>query len=237
MRGALAIFVKTPGLSPVKTRLAVGWGKTVAETFHLAAARAVAAVVLAASQAGDLQGYYAVAEADALHHRYWQDLPCIWQGNGGLGERMAHVYHTLLKGHDFVLLVGADIPQMTGRHLLSAADWLSSDGQARFALGPSADGGFWLLGGNCGIPKSVWTEVTYSRSDTGTQLHSRIQRIGAVKMLAQLRDIDEPEDLLALRDILLELTEPLREQQKLLSLLNKLPVIRQQSTRINDARH
>ncbi len=223
MTGALAVFVKTPGLSPVKTRLAVKWGTAAAETFHLASARAVAATVLAASKADDLQGYYAVAEVDAVHHRYWQGLPCVWQGEGGLGERMAHVYHTLLKIHDFVLLVGADIPQMTARQLLSAAAWLSSGEQARFAFGPSADGGFWLLGGNCGIPNSFWTEVTYSMPDTGAQFCNRIQRIGTIKRLAQLRDIDEPEDLTALRYTLLELTEPLREQQTLIRILNKLP--------------
>jgi glycosyltransferase A (GT-A) superfamily protein (DUF2064 family) len=42
------------------------------------------------------------------------------QGEGGLGERMAHIYNTLLKQHDFVLLVGADIPQMTVAELRDA---------------------------------------------------------------------------------------------------------------------
>ena len=39
MSGAIAVFVKTPGLSPVKTRLAAKLGKATAEAFHLASAQ------------------------------------------------------------------------------------------------------------------------------------------------------------------------------------------------------
>ncbi len=113
MSGAIAVFVKTPGLSPVKARLAATLGQKNAEAFHLAASRSVASVVQSLSQKTDIQSYYAVAEKSALTHSYWEDLPCLWQGEGGLGERMAHIYQTLLNTHDFVLLVGADIPQMT----------------------------------------------------------------------------------------------------------------------------
>jgi glycosyltransferase A (GT-A) superfamily protein (DUF2064 family) len=44
---ALAIFVKTPGLSPVKTRLAEGIGQARAEAFYRLAVDAVAEVALA----------------------------------------------------------------------------------------------------------------------------------------------------------------------------------------------
>ena len=83
MSGAIALFVKTPGLSPVKTRLAVKLGTDAAEAFHLASAQAVKAVATAASQLADIQCYYAVAEAQAVHHADWQDLPCLWQISSG----------------------------------------------------------------------------------------------------------------------------------------------------------
>lgn len=61
---AIAIFVKTPGLSPVKTRLAATLGKMVVEAFHLQAAHTVAAVLSQLAPAARV--YFAVAEAEAL---------------------------------------------------------------------------------------------------------------------------------------------------------------------------
>ncbi|NOR70576.1 MAG: DUF2064 domain-containing protein [Methylomarinum sp.] len=222
MSGAIAVFVKTPGLSPVKTRLAVKLGQENAEAFHLASSRSVSSVVQALSQLDDITSYYAVAEESALTHDYWQDLPCLWQGEGGLGERMAHIYQTLLAKHDFVILVGADIPQMTAIELLTASNWLPHNEQARLAFAPSVDGGFWLFGGNCKIPHTIWTGVSYSEADTGTQFFNKIEQVGDIKTLVSLRDVDEVEDLISLRDALLNLIDPVPEQQQLLSFLDTL---------------
>ncbi len=225
MSGAIAVFVKTPGISPVKTRLAVSLGQKTAESFHLASARAVAAVLQATGKLNDIHSYYAVAEQSALDHDcYWQEFSCLWQGEGGLGERMDHVYQTLLKDHDFVILVGADIPQMTTAELLSATTWLLHDEQARLVFGPSVDGGFWLIGGNCSIPQNIWTEVTYSVADTGAQFLNKIKSVGDIHSLSLLRDIDEPNDLVLLRRTLLELINPLPEQQQLLLFLDSLSI-------------
>lgn len=220
MSGAIAIFVKTPGLSPVKTRLAWRLGQDTAETFHLASAQVVAEAVKVACIEDNIHGYFAVAEQAALSHDYWQDLSCIWQGEGGLGERMAHIYQTLLVQHDFVILLGADIPQMTVACLSAASTWLQHGEQARLAYGPSDDGGFWLFGGNCNIPKAIWSNVTYSVEDTGTQFFNQIEPFGDIKTLAALRDVDEFEDLLSLRKTLVELTQPLKKQLELIHFLD-----------------
>ncbi len=223
MQGVIAIFVKTPGLSPVKTRLAKQLGREEAERFHLDSARAVVQAAQAVCNSANLQCLYAVAEPGAVQHGFWQDLPCLWQGEGGLGERMAHIYQALLDDHDFVLLVGADIPQMTPAQLLDASSWLDREEQARLVFGPSADGGFWLFGGNCSVPQEVWTDVTYSTSDTGIQFLNRIDGLGEIRTLPVLRDIDDMDDLLALQESLQKLTQPLPAQQDLLGFLKSLP--------------
>ncbi len=222
MSGAIAVFVKTPGLSPVKTRLAASLGRETAEAFHLAASRSVSSVAQALSQQADIQSYYAVAEDSVLNHSYWEDLPCVWQGEGGLGERMAHIYQTLSAEHDFVMLVGADIPQMTSDELFNAVTWLPHEEQARLVFGPSVDGGFWVFGGNCPVPQDLWTDVVYSEIDTGTQFLKKIEQLGEVKTLVALRDVDEASDLLPLRDALLNLPEPLPEQYELIRFLDEL---------------
>jgi rSAM/selenodomain-associated transferase 1 len=220
--GAIAIFVKTPGLSPVKTRLAFKIGQENAEVFHLASSRSVSAIVLALCELDDVQGYYAVAEEQAVSHHYWQDLPCVWQKEGGLGERMAHVYQALLVKHKFVILVGADIPQITVAELQKAITCLAYNNQPQLTFAPSVDGGFWLIGGNCKIPLSIWNSVKYSEADTGEQFLNKIKKLGEVKILASLRDVDELEDLILLCNTLFDMDNLLPQQKELALFLSNL---------------
>ncbi|MDO8844604.1 DUF2064 domain-containing protein [Methylicorpusculum sp.] len=220
--GAIALFVKTPGLSAVKTRLAATLGVETAETFHLTAAQAVTSVIMDACQQFPLQGYYAVAEVDALDHFYWQVLPTVWQGDGGLGERMGRIYEQLLQRHPYVLLVGADIPQMTSHQVCDCAHWLSGIDFSRFAFGPSLDGGFWLFGGNRPLPQTLWTDIIYSQSDTGAQFLNAITRFGDIFHTDSLQDADEPVDLVRVMTSLEALLKPTPEQQKMTNLLKQL---------------
>lgn len=223
MSGAVAVFVKTPGVSPVKTRLAVKLGTKTAEAFHLASAQSISSVVRQLSMQTDVVGYYAVAEQSALEHRYWRDLPCLWQGEGGLGERMAEIYHRLLEEHDFVILVGADIPQMTVGDLLVATNWLVGADHARLVFAPSADGGFWAFGGNCNVAQNIWTDILYGKADTGAQFFKKVENLGQMKIMPTLMDVDEVSDLLSLRDDLLSLSNGLPEQSELIRFLDLLP--------------
>ena len=217
--GALAIFVKTPGLSPIKTRLANTMGRQFAEGFHLKSSAAVAEIAQKAGQINKFQCFYAVAEDDALDHEYWQKIPRLWQGHGGLGKRMEKIYHELLDDFNYVILIGADIPQMTVDHLSSVSAWLETQTQDRLALAPSLDGGFWLVGGNCIIPERIWTDVTYSTSNTGKQFAEKIKTLGRFKWFDTLTDIDEQKDLTNLHDSLFNMSETLPAQQELLRYL------------------
>lgn len=223
MTGALAIFVKTPSLSPVKTRLAASIGKKNAEDFQYLASRAVSSVVQSACKINGCQSYYAVAEKRALAHPNWQDLPCIWQGDGCLGERMALIYHALLKQHDFAILLGSDIPQITTTDILDACHAFSPEKQTPFVFGPSKDGGFWLFGGNKKTPLNSWTDVTYSQANTGQQFLDHIKPLGDVTEIATLQDVDELGDLIQLHQTLQHLITPTSSQKELLNFLNNLP--------------
>ncbi|HEV8692715.1 MAG TPA: hypothetical protein VGQ93_00795, partial [Lysobacter sp.] len=62
MTVGLAIFVKTPGYSPVKTRLAADCGRAYAEAWYRRAAAAVASVAKIAADREGIAVYWAVAE-------------------------------------------------------------------------------------------------------------------------------------------------------------------------------
>src|SRR3546814_7689642 len=108
----LAIMVKTPGHSSIKTRLATDTGIAFAEEWHRRAADCVAKV---SQHCVRLLPYWAVAEGSAAEDALWSGLPVLMQDAGGLGERMAHVHRQLMQRHAGGLLIGADAPQEIGR--------------------------------------------------------------------------------------------------------------------------
>lgn len=212
MSGALAIFVKTPGHSPVKSRLAAERGERYAVDWYRQAAAAVASVVRVAQARYGVAAYWAVAEPDALDA--WPGLPVIAQGEGGLGARMAQVHAQLVARHGFGVLLGADAPQLSAAMLGDAIDWLSASPK-RLMLGPAHDGGFWLFGGNTVPPLQAWTAVRYSAADTARDLRQSMRGVGDWRTLATLTDADHASDLAAVQQALHALPDPTPEQRAL----------------------
>lgn len=196
-RVAAAVFVKTPGYSPLKTRLAAELGTSKAEDFHRRAAECVQETLLQAS--GELASrevlltpYWAVAEEAARDHPLWSGFQTISQGAGGLGARMHAVFDQLLERHEGVFLLGADSPQVSVRIIREAVKSLE---RHAFVLGPALDGGFYLLGGRRPIPLSVWERVPYSVPETAKSLKAELTALGEVAHLESLGDVDVRDDL------------------------------------------
>jgi glycosyltransferase A (GT-A) superfamily protein (DUF2064 family) len=212
LNAALAIFVKTPGLSPIKTRLALTIGAAAADEFYRLAARATAAVGRDAVAAGvEVTPYWAVAERAALAHPDWREFPTVWQGTGELGDRLEHVHNELRTRHELVLLIGADAPQLCCADLAAAVTALH-DPATPFALGRASDGGFWLLGSRANIPRQAWQSVRYSDSRTAAELSDVLCKFGNIAYLRQLTDVDTASDLPHLLCELAALSAPLPEQ-------------------------
>lgn len=214
-----AIFVKTPGLSPVKTRLAAEIGRQSAEEFHQRACRA-SAQVLSAVGSGVVP-YWAVAEETAVAQVTWQGFPAIWQGEGGLADRLASIYTWLQERHGAALLLGADTPQITACGLKRVLD-LIPQRRRRFVIGPAADGGFWVFAGTRPVAKDVWAAVTYSQPHTCAQLAAALAISGATPLYTEpLRDVDCLDDLHTLQAGLQKLAEPLPEQLALANWITR----------------
>lgn len=195
MSGALAIMVKTPGLSVIKSRLAADLGKPLAEEFHRLGAAAAASVAMQARERFGIHVYWAVAEPDA--QSLWPGLPAIAQGQGGLGQRMARVQAALVARHGRGMLVGADSPQLTVDLMAQATAWIDA-APARLVLGPAHDGGFWLFGANLAPSLQQWESVAYSTADTARSLRTTLSDLGEWQLLPSLVDVDTAADLPAL---------------------------------------
>jgi hypothetical protein len=223
--GGLAIFVKTPGRSPIKTRLAANLGEAAALEWYECAAAATAEVAAELSAMGLATCYWAVAEPEALDDPQWSSLPRLGQGDGGLGARMARVHDALVARHGRGLLIGADAPQLQAAELIAADRWLQGD-EARIALGPASDGGFWLVGANRSLPLVDWIGVPYSCADTGAEFRRAMQPHGRWQEVATLTDVDVFDDLPTLAQALQRLAQPLPQQRRLLQLTRSLLSVR-----------
>jgi len=212
---AIAIFVKTPGLSPLKTRLAATLGRHTAETIYRLCVSAVEQTV----KSVDVAPYWAVAEQKGLSDPLWQGLASLYTGPGGLGQCQHHIYQTLLQRYQQVLLIGTDSPQLSVNRLREAIEALQSH---PFVVGPALDGGYYLFAGRQSLKRECWNKVPYSRADTGEKLLSSLPAKAA--LLTPMTDLDRESDLPQLRRELVALQKQgeglSRPQQQILNWLD-----------------
>ena len=220
-RCGLGIFVKTPALSPVKTRMWAAIGQQQATELFEHSAEATRSVIARAMTHCSMEAYWALAEAAAVHEERWTGLPTIAQGSGGLGERLAQVYNQLRRDHHAAILIGADSPQLPASAVEAAADWLDAS-DARLVIGHADDGGFWLFGGNVELPSAAWLEPEYSTADTASAFLSAMDRHGDWLTLGTLRDLDRADDIQPVASALACVADPTQQQASLLAFLEQL---------------
>ncbi len=190
MRTAAAIFVRTPGLSVIKSRLAAQIGTDAAEELYSLALGCARELAAGLKDAG-LHVVWAVAEEEGVTHPLWREtgLPAMHSGTGGLGECLHNVYSQLRAEADTVLLLGSDAPQLTAACLRPAWEQATS----AYAVGPSPDGGFYLFAGREDIDAAAWREVEYSTATTLQQLEQRLAV--PLERLAAEPDFDDVDSL------------------------------------------
>ena len=121
----------------------------------------------------------------------------LWpQGEGELGARMERVLARALAQAPQALLLGADLPGLPASHLDAALAELAG---AEVVLGPSEDGGFYLLGARR-LLRGALDGIGWSTATTRAQTLARLVETGhSVRLGLPWFDVDEPEDLPRLR--------------------------------------
>lgn len=195
MKVACAVFVKTPGLSPIKTRLAARTGEALALEFYQRSCLAIQEVLThAAAQDPLLVPHWAVAERAGLESPFWQDFPGILQTGDGLGPRLDGVYSQLQSRFGAALLLGADSPFLSPGDIRQATHHLRTQS---FALGRARDGGFYLFAGRAPVPAPVWLGTPYSVATTASDLHRGLLPLGGIAELPLRGDVDTWDDLVS----------------------------------------
>ena len=211
MTTALAVFVKTPSLSPLKTRLAASIGQESAEKFYKLSLKSIENTI----QSTDIMPFWAVAEHEALHYPLWSKFKAMHTGEGDLGQRQHHIYDTLIHEHHKVLLIGADVPQITPPLIQKTIKALDTH---EFVMGPARDGGYYLFGGTRSLSQEIWTSVPWSRNITREKLESKLP--SKPFHLPLLTDVDTQEDLIHLLEEMPKL--PTLFQKKIIEWVTSL---------------
>ena len=211
----LGIFAKYWQPGQVKTRLAAGVGPERAAAIycqfvHTLLARLdqhaeVRLLVFSPKQhASDFE--------TILSHR-WRQLP---QANGDLGQRMKDFFaRRFAEGFQRVIILGTDSPNLPLEIVDSALAKLKTD---PVVLGPTEDGGYYLVGAQgphvppifTGIPWStpqVWEATLKALSSSNTSFHTLrywydVDNVTDFqRLLLELDDSDEPRLQQLLRDL------------------------------------
>jgi rSAM/selenodomain-associated transferase 2/rSAM/selenodomain-associated transferase 1 len=111
-----------------------------------------------------------------------------------LGSRMANALGAAFRrGYRPVVLVGTDIPAMTAGHIQTAFQALR---RHDIVLGPSRDGGYWLIGMN--RPLDLFRDIPWGGTDVLARTLAQAASQGLmVHQLERLNDIDTEADLAA----------------------------------------
>jgi uncharacterized protein len=189
----LVIFARAPLLGQVKTRLA----RSIGEPAALALYEAFLDDTCTLTQG--LGARRVLAVAGALDHPQLerlaksQRLELVDQGEGDLGAKMARAMATQLPRGP-VVIIGSDAPTLPRAHLHQALDALVDHD---VVVGPSADGGYYLVGARVAVPE-LFTDVRWSTPEV---LPTTLARLAgrAHALVPSWYDVDSAADLDRLR--------------------------------------
>ena len=189
-RDLLVIFVKNPEEGKVKTRLAADIGnKRALDVYQklLAYTRGVVKKLNVTKQV-----WYSSSIDFSDNWGEDQFIKKLQIGDN-LGERMQEAFRQgFREGFGRILIIGSDCPALSDQHLLSAYEELECND---VVLGPSQDGGYYLLGMNHYIPE-LFINKSWSQDSLYRETIKTLDQLDkSWGELEELNDIDTLDDL------------------------------------------
>lgn len=193
MKKALIIFTKEPKPGFTKTRLMPYLSGEECARLHKKFLRKIRDS-LTHTKSYDCFVCYAKAEGyDELKNIFKEDVFYFPQDGDNLGKKMENAFLFLFeKGYDKIILIGSDTPQIKKADIDES--FLSLD-TTEIVLGPTEDGGYYLVGMNSFSPEIFGIEA-YSHEGVFSDTVDIIKKLGfSYGLIKKYYDIDTPEDL------------------------------------------
>lgn len=190
----LLIFVKKPEAGKVKTRLAATVGKQKALEIYQRLLQHTHDITqpLQCNKAV----YYApeIQRGDLWEEAKFQKAQ---QTAGDLGEKMLQAFKAgFANNHQRICIIGSDCYQLTTAIIERAFDLLNHHD---VVLGPSKDGGYYLLG-MTQLHEMLFHEKQWSTSSVCNSTISDIKKANlSYALLPELIDVDQEEDLITMQ--------------------------------------
>ena len=192
----LIIFTRYPEPGITKTRMipalgAVGAAKLQRQMTEHTLAQAQ---LLQSSCDVSIEVRFAGGDKQLMQAWLGNDIECITQGEGDLGQKMANSLISAFQNQTkLVVIIGSDCPGLTPLLIAKAFQQLHLGND--LVLGSAIDGGYYLIGINRFIPQ-LFAGISWGSDRVFSQTVAIAKSLNlATAYLPPLADIDRPEDL------------------------------------------
>lgn len=185
----IVVFVKNPELGKVKTRLAVTLGNERALEIYNKLLQYTREVLLSLSNVKKYIYYSSFVDNqdDWNNEQFEKQL----QSKGDLGDRMTSALKESLEKCQSIVIIGSDCPQLTSIHINNAFEKLKTQD---IVIGPSHDGGYYLIGMNRLYPE-LFQGIEWSTNSVFQETIQKAKELNiSFATLETLSDIDCEED-------------------------------------------
>jgi rSAM/selenodomain-associated transferase 1 len=203
----IAVMAKASIPGKTKTRLVPPLTFEEAAAFNTAFLQDVAANIAAAGQEASIACYMAYGPPGAaafFESHFSSSIGLIESWYPNFGDCLfTAIDQVLARGHAGAVVLNADSPTLPPDLLVETARALAQPGD-RAVLGPSNDGGYYLLGLKA-PHRRLFEEVAWSTEQVAQQTRERAAEIGIeVQVLPEWYDVDDVASLQMLRSEVIE---------------------------------
>lgn len=195
---AVGVIAKAPVVGKVKTRLVPPLDPEQAAQLYGAFLRDTLLKALTVPETSVTLFHPPVDDPSTLDELLPAGVTCVEDTGSGLSDGMQQAFDYCFNHNATVaVLIGADLPTLPASFINEAFTVLECSGDD-VVLGPSADGGYYLIGLRA-VQPVLFDRMVWSTSDVLKQALDRARRAGLqVALLGTWHDIDDPSDLLQL---------------------------------------
>jgi len=197
MKDCLIIFAKEPKAGKVKTRLQGYLSQEMCVKLYKAFLKDTVEIARRVNCKYKIIAYESNGNAPNYLKTIAAPFQFYEQKGENLGRRMYNAFKfALRKGSQRTVIIGSDSPTMPVAYIKDAFDWLKT---ADIVLGPSLDGGYYLIG--LRKPRlSLFKNIRWSSKTALADTLKNVQRLKkAVSLLPHWYDVDEPSALAILK--------------------------------------
>ena len=196
-KNALIVFARDPLMGQVKTRLNQFLDlQTICELYTCFLSDSLS-TVSSIESVDCFAGIYP-SSTSGYFERLNPSLPLrtFIQEGKDLGDRMKNTFSARFsEGYEQVVIIGADSPSLPSAYIKQAFDFKQD-----VVLGPSVDGGYYLIGMREKLI-NLFDGITWGSSNVLKETHSRLKSNGVtLGLLPVWYDVDRPDDLIFLKD-------------------------------------